>query len=351
MISAKPELTPEAQQHRLALLEQSINKIEAEFNPALRQASPGQGGQNTQVAQTAPLVARPPLQPDPGKSPQGKNNVPLVESTVQPAQQSTEKAGGTPPDIRHVDPIDPIVEIENEEGARPPSIDLAAKYRAKRNTIRFAGIIGMLLILALVAWVGYLLITSLVGGISGDPSKKQVQRVSPLNPVDQNADNGFQYITIVEADDPSAIITNGRGTVSIVQEQNQNILRIMSIRSASNKTKPAEPMLLELKPGVLQQIIGKRVTVEILAKSGNSGPATFSVECDLGELGSCGRKRFRVGLQPEAVVFSIDLKNSSNFEGPAYLAINTDIASSANLSGQGDVLDIVSARLRIVGDN
>ena len=96
----------------------------------------------------------------------------------------------------------------------------------------------------------------------------------------------------------------------------------------------------------MEQISGKNVTFEIYAKSGSSSPAQFTVRCQFGELGSCGRKRFRVGLQPEASIFAFDIGNVINSNQNAYIAISTDITEEASVTGKGDPIDIVYARLR-----
>ncbi|MBL4726787.1 MAG: hypothetical protein JKY83_08990 [Rhizobiaceae bacterium] len=228
--------------------------------------------------------------------------------------------------------------------------DLTSRYKTRRRIIKFVGFIGLLAIIALVVYVSYLLVLALIDKNTGDqPQNREISRVSALNPVDGDAPNPNQYITLLEPNNPSTIVTDGAGQVKIVNGVDSTVLRIVSLRSNFDKSLPAKPILLEILPGIISQIRGKKITVEIHAKSGSSGPATFSVECMFGEIGSCGRKRFRVGLQSEAVVFSIDVKDE-NPGKKAYLAIRTDIASSANLSGRGDILDIISVRLRIVSN-
>ena len=143
------------------------------------------------------------------------------------------------------------------------------------------------------------------------------------------------------------MITAGNGTAEILSEISVPAIRIVSVRKPGAHETPAEPLLLELAPGILKNIAGKRVTVEIMAKSGDSGAATFAVSCDFGDLGDCGRKRFRIGLQPEAVIFSIEISGDLKEGQRAFLAINTDVTSSAAISGKGAKIDIVYARIRI----
>ena len=89
------------------------------------------------------------------------------------------------------------------------------------------------------------------------------------------------------------------------------------------------------------------MTIELFAKSGGDGPAQFTVQCDFGDAGNCGRKRFRVGLQPEASVFAFEFGQISNLDQDMFIAINTDTTVNAAITGDGDVLDLIYARLRV----
>ena len=97
----------------------------------------------------------------------------------------------------------------------------------------------------------------------------------------------------------------------------------------------------------MEQVEGRRVTVEILAKSGGTGPATFSIFCVFNNVEACGRKRFRIGLQPEAIVFALNVPQAESAGADGHFALNTDITGSASITGQGDVVDILYARLRL----
>ncbi|PCI05900.1 MAG: hypothetical protein COB78_04815 [Hyphomicrobiales bacterium] len=337
MIERKGDVSPAVAERQQGILEQSILKIENEFLAPPSSASP---------VQAEYLVASSPPAPPPVVPVENvvRQEVPLV--SPEPVISTDREVAPQP--VAAPEPVSQYADEEFEVSDHEP--DLTSRYKTRRRVIKFVGFIGLLAVVALVAYVSYLLVLALIDKNTGDqPQNREVNRVSALNPVDGENPNPSQYITLLEPNDPSTIVTDGAGQARIVNDVEATVLRIVSLRANFDKSQPAKPILLEILPGILSQIRGKKITVEILAKSGSSGPATFSVECMFGEIGSCGRKRFRVGLQPEAVVFSIDVKGE-NLGEKAYLAIRTDIASSANLSGRGDVLDIISARLRIVGD-
>ncbi|MEZ5799840.1 MAG: hypothetical protein R3D29_04320 [Nitratireductor sp.] len=155
------------------------------------------------------------------------------------------------------------------------------------------------------------------------------------------------YLVLLSASDTAALDTQGRGTAEIVTQSNTEMLRLTSLRASDNKEETAKPILLAVQPGVLSRIAGKNVTVEIRAKSGGTGPATFSVSCDFDGQELCGRKRFRVGLQPEVMIFKLAIPASASSTNDAHFSLSTDITGSAALTGQGDVIDIQYARLRL----
>ena len=97
---------------------------------------------------------------------------------------------------------------------------------------------------------------------------------------------------------------------------------------------------------MLEEITGKRVTAEIFARSGTSRAAQFAVECLFDQGANCGRKRFHVGVQPEASIFAFMLDPETASSAVKYIAINTDITENASITGEGDALDIVYVRLR-----
>ncbi len=238
--------------------------------------------------------------------------------------------------------------IIEEAPAVPPSYDekenMPLEFARRRKKQKFIGwFLAVLVILALVGGLAYYIYTGVVSGtLFGLINSRPAQNPNALS----NQATAANYITIVEPGDLSALITANRGQAELVNELNLEMVRIVSVRSDDDRSKAARPILFRLKPGVLEQISGKNVTFEIYAKSATPNPAQFTVKCQFGALGNCGRKRFRVGLQPEASIFAFDLGEVVDPEMKAYIAISTDTAAVAATTGKGDVIDIVYARLR-----
>jgi len=228
----------------------------------------------------------------------------------------------------------PVIPDFRPIAAIPPSI--ARRKPILRRLVPV--LIGLVVIAAILFGLYYFL-----------AAPKDAAREAGGNPAATQTDPNSVYLTLLEPTDLSALTTAGRGSADLVNEQNQQFLRLKSIRSGADSRKIADPILIELKPGVMEQAAGQKATVELRAKSGESGPATFSIECLLGGESICNRKRFRIGLQPEAVFFELDLRQHSASEGPAFLAINTDVTSAADIGGQGETLDLLYVRIRLSG--
>ncbi len=200
-----------------------------------------------------------------------------------------------------------------------------------------------LAVVLVILWILYALFTTMN---ETDNSPAQQTGLGPVGET-QEADDGSVFITLLEPTDLSSLVTAGRGTAELLNQQNRQMLRLQSVRQGALAAGNAEPILLELEKGVLNQISGKEVTVELFAKSGLNGPAQFAVECDIAGDSVCGRKRFLVGVQPERIVFALDLTGGIAPGARAFLAINTDITNTADASGTGDAIDIIYVRLRL----
>lgn len=279
--------------------------------------------QSAQPGVSAPPVSdQTPAEPIPAADPYQTIGQPAVEPVMEPHVGNEQNA-------------DPLEDYYMEERQLPVGFS-----NRRKSQKRFTGLIIFLLIIALLAYIGYLLVTSFVeSGLLGNNNQNQN--------ILSRQDNSEDFITVLEASNPSSLIVANRGSAEIINQQNTQMIRIHSTRSAQARNETAEPILLRLPPGVVEQISNKQITVEIFAKSGNSSPAQFTVECQFADAGSCGRKRFRIGLQPEASVFAANVGNITNPDQGLYFAINTDITSGAEVTGKGDVIDIAYVRIRV----
>jgi len=237
--------------------------------------------------------------------------------------------------------LEPQFEPGEQEYYEP---NLSALPRRRSAFARSILILGLLLALALTGWLIYFVTESYLGAGSSSARGDAAQTGDASR---RDGTENADYITILSPQDTGALDTAGRGTAEIVNQSNIEMIRLVSLRPEEKRNEPAPPITLTLSPGVLLQISGKRITIEILAKSGSPGPVGFAVGCEFDGQDLCGRKRFRVGIQPEAIVFTVNVQNTLKENSSAFLTISTDITGSAALTGAGDPVDILYARLRV----
>lgn len=263
---------------------------------------------------------------------------PVPRSSAPPAQDRPTRGGPAFEDFGGSD-ADHDAGFEDDFANQP-----VPRYQRKNPILR--RIWPLLLIVAVLlvgSWILYALFTDWQANA---PERAQTEPLPPVGEAVQT-DDGAILITLLEPTDLSGLITAGRGSAELINQQNRSMLRIQSIRQTSASDANADPILLELENGVLRQIIGKEVTVEFLAKSGMTGPTQFAVQCNIGGDNICGRKRFRIGLQPERIVFSMQIPSDLDMQQPAHLAISTDITNAADTSGEGNIVDVIYVRLRV----
>ncbi len=379
MISKMQNASPEIIAKQRKALEVSIQRIETEFNST---SSPGSGATSTEHAS----AVRPTRQvqegrassaPEASSTPvaasgtaQVKYTAPAVEGsrqTPEPAPKSSTTAGSAnvsskPADqsggkedkqeaavsasLSHDAALDQVELVDatgydhysgNDFSAPPPEL-----RRKRKWPLRWLVVLVFMALFFALGYYLYLFLMNYVTEYNSNPPTRE-----ELN----SENNGnVRYLNILEPGDTSSLVVSDRGKAEIIESSgDKKLIQIQSVRGDNVKRELAKPILIELKPGVLKDIAGHEVNVEIHAKSGGSEPTQFSVECQFGDddESNCGRKRFRVGLQPEAVVFSIKADPNLGDREKAYLAINTDITKSANVSGQGELLDIYYARIRL----
>ncbi len=337
----------EAEEHPIESVEET--SLAEAIQPTEEVATP-------KVQTSEPVAVEQPLPPDDPfleiQQVLGVTQEPVLESevnaTAAPAQQPVPN-----------EPIDPVEEFAQHEPAvdyqpeqevadfqpgseiyvdepAPVPTGFARRRKKQRNLFWF---FIVLVILGLLAWLGYRTFLGFMDGSLLGLNNGAVQS-------SEQKDEESSYFTIVEPGDLTALVVSDRGRVEIVNEQGLEMIRILSVRKQADRAEAAKPILLRLKPGVIEQIRGKRVTAEIFARSGKSSPAQFAIECQFGSQIGCGRKRFRVGVQPEASIFAFTMERSRDINSDAFIAISTDITDNASITGEGDILDIVYVRLR-----
>jgi len=235
-----------------------------------------------------------------------------------------------------------------EEGVDQAEFDIGEEARipagfSRRRKIqrRIFWVLAVLLILAGIAWIAISIGQQLMGSRLLNPGE------SPALTENNGQVSATDFITVLQSGDTDSLQGAGAGSVEIVNQLSRDMVRLVSRREAGGASDKAQPFRLKLEPGVLERISGEQVTVEIFARSGQSGPAQFMVTCDFAGQAGCGRKRFRVGQQPQVSVFAFQMVNVENPRGDYFISLNTDTTSNSAETGTGDVLDIIYMRMRV----
>ncbi len=333
MIASAGAQPPAVINEQRIALENSISRIEAGYNippppPAVIRAP-------------RPAPAAPPAPPLPPKPASGHVRHEPVLVPPPPGEEPYEESRY---DTSHDDfeYVPEGVPGDDDFGVSPEN---GPVYQRRNGSLRrILPVLLLLLLLAGAAWLTYSMVSTLMGNGGGTAGE------SDAAPSGTNGsavtDENVVYITVLTPKDTSALQLEGRGTAEIVNQANTEMIRLTSVRPAGNRSQQADPILINLSDGVLSQVAGRDVTVEIKAKSGGAEPATFSIRCDFAGEEACGRKRFPAGLQPETIIFTVGFPENPQPGAKYSLLINTDVAATSDQSAEGDPIDIISARLR-----
>lgn len=297
-------ITPDAAARRRQLLSDRISQIESEFIPAVAPAPQAPAGQAR-----APSVSVDPVRRPAGGEP------------AAPTLGGMERRGAQRPRPPADDEIEP-----------PSYGKYAPRQRKRRPWLSLVVTIAVLAALGVGAW--WLFFTP-GGGPGRFIPPMETEDFSPSQPstpppVLSGNDLG-DWLVIFEPNDASTVSAPGDSRAEIAQDEDERFMRITSGASGT-------PILFDVRQSVLEQIAGRRAVFNIVARVDEGGGTQMSVECSLGELGDCGRKRYAVGVNAEEFLFEIDLPSVEPGAGGT-IAINPDV------EGRGRAVDIIAIRV------
>ncbi len=142
------------------------------------------------------------------------------------------------------------------------------------------------------------------------------------------------WIDVFAGADLERVSTPSGGRVSAVGAPERPALRMSGPEGAEGE------ILLELGPGLVGEIAGSNVRVELVAGSPDGALREFSVRCLFGQESICERQRFATSMPEEAFVFDVEIPDS--VETPASIALGP------GLSAEGPDVDLYSVRMRIL---
>ena len=365
-LQANPSLTVEAAINRRKAMQAKITEIESEFQPA----APAPGAAPEPVAGGAaeravdgdvapePRVdsAREPaasVAPEPVIA-AGTGSEPTFVS-VEPDRREGAEPSARAPEVSldwRVEPRDapPTPDIS---GARTPTFtgDAAAEVapdrdeRRARRRLPFAQIFLAATVLAAVGIGGWWVFQT---GLLKTPAERDTAVPNPPATVESEdfipeaeappllpgqADAERNWITVFSPDDATQVAAPADTSAEVMEDDSGSVLRIRSGTSGA-------AIVFDVGQGILEQVAGKKATFDIVARAEEGQETEMSVDCNFGELGDCGRKRYAVGYQQGDYLFELDFPDADPGSGGT-IAINSDF------SNQGKAVDIYEIRVSV----
>ncbi|MEO3998048.1 hypothetical protein [Mesorhizobium sp. CAU 1732] len=317
-LQANPNVTQAIADRRRQALSARVSEIESEFLPAVPAAAPAP------APRTAGMGVEPPVRGEGGyaRSQAG------FEPTIDPNDR-----------YRDQQPSDDFDdEIEPQTYAGPP-----VGRRRGRKWARVFVAVTVLSAIVIGAWwaIGGGLFRSAAERDQSVPNPPQTVEEEDYQPqppaagepprIAGGADSLAGWIAVFDPADPTTVAAPGDSRAEVMDDDGRQFIRIIGGASSA-------PILFDVGQGVLEQLAGRRAVFNIVARAEEGQGTQFSVDCNLGELGDCGRKRYAAGTTQEEFLFEITLPNTNPGAGGT-IAINPDVENG------GKALDIFAIRV------
>jgi hypothetical protein len=147
------------------------------------------------------------------------------------------------------------------------------------------------------------------------------------------ADQARAWITVFTPSDPTLVSAPSDAKAEVMQDDTGSFLRIRSGASGA-------AVSFDVGQGVLEKLAGKHAVFDILARSEEGKETQMSLDCNFGDMGDCGRKRYAVGHERNEYLFDVQFPDKQpNAAGS--IAINSDFDK------QGKSVDIYEIRVSV----
>ncbi|RWM25405.1 hypothetical protein [Mesorhizobium sp.] len=362
VLQANPNVTVEAAINRRKAVQAKIAEIESEFLPAVQAVPdvtlPSESGTPAGNAAPAPSIDTPTQSPAPSvdapRPPAQAAPSPsiTVDGPVQPDASDAPRSRVLPrvPDIMPDEALPNAPILDDSPGA---SVGNGAEVAPDRDERRIR---GRRLPLTAIFVVATLLAAAGIGGyfafqngvfktaaeldtgppeapptLEGEESSQPADTGSPQKPGE--ADQSKNWINVFSPSDPTHVSTPSDAGAEVMKDDTGQFLRIRSGASGS-------AIAFDVGQGVLEKLAGKHAMFDIIARSEEGKETQISVDCNFGELGDCGRKRYAVGHERNEYLFDVQ------FPGKHPGAAGT-IAVNSDFDKQGKSVDIYEIRVSI----
>ncbi len=155
------------------------------------------------------------------------------------------------------------------------------------------------------------------------------QAAAPRKPGEADQDRG--WIEVFSPADPTQVSAPSDARAEVMQDDSGTFLRIRSGSTGS-------AVSFDVGQGVLDRLAGKHAVFDIVARAEDGKDTQMSVDCNFGELGDCGRKRYGVGHERNEYLFEVEFP-AKQPGAAGTIAINSDFER------QGRAVDIYAIRV------
>lgn len=366
-LQANPSVTPDMLEKRRADVQAKIVEIETEFIPAVLvddEAEPAPVPQAPAVAPSVELGGQPnmPVAPAVEISPAPTVSVEPESAVAAPAieprfaelnPEPAADAGRPRPEPFFPDASDfgavgsPVPERQGDAGEVSATAGPNVAVERRRP---LAGLFLGITLIALIAIGGWWGLSTGLIRLPGPPDTdvitteppadedftpgeetKPGQEAEPAKPGE--ADAARNWIFLFSPSDPTGVHAPGDTRAEVMSEDAGDFMRIRSGASGS-------AVVFDIAQGALEEIAGKHAVFDIVARAEEGKETQFSVDCNFGELGDCGRKRYQAGYEKSDFLFEMELPAKPPGSAGT-IAINTDIDNG------GKAIDVFEIKVSV----
>lgn len=336
-LQANPNVTVENAINRRKAMQAKIAEIESEYLPAVAVS----GVENESAGNAAPSVdsPAPPRAAESGSTAPSVSSGPRLEPTVGESSTSDASPTAVPEPVLDRGPDEDGRQTTTGAGEVAPDRD---ERRARRRRFPLAGtLVGLVVLAALGGGLWWLVQTGFIktGRAPGQPpsSAQEAADVPPAGSTEPlrpgQADDGRDWIIVFSPSDPTLANAPSDAKVEAMKDDSGSFLRIRSGASGAGVN-------FDVGQGILEQLAGKHAVFDIVARAEEGKDTQMSVDCNFGELGDCGRKRYAVGHIRNEYLFEVDFPDK-RAGAAGSIAINSDFDK------QGKSVDIYEIRVSV----
>jgi hypothetical protein len=340
-LQANPGVTVEVAIKRRKAIQAKITEIESEFLPAVPDVGPQGDAPAVELgADSAPAVETGQQAPSPAV---------VVDGPVQSTSDAPRSR--VLPVVPDIMPDATLPDAPAIDMSAPASAGAATEVAPDRDERRIRGrrlpLTAIFLTVTLLAAVGIGLFFAVQTGVF--KTQAQLDTAPPQAPptVDDDdftpaesgpakpgaADQARDWINVFSPTDASHVSAPSDAKAEVMKDDTGSFLRIRSGASGS-------AISFDVGQGVLEKLAGKHAVFDIIARSEEGKETQISVDCNFGELGDCGRKRYAVGQQQNEYLFDVQFPDKRPGSAGT-IAINSDFDK------QGKAADIYDIRVSV----